>query len=335
MDKIASYNSKTEKGLRCELCPHYCILAEGESGKCKTRINRGGDLYAIGYGRPCSTNVDPIEKKPFYHFLPGSKAFSMATAGCNFTCLNCQNSSISQVSPLDTDQHELMPADVVALAIKNNCQSIAYTYTEPTVFCEYMLDTARLAREKGLKNVLISNGYINEKPLRELCQFVNAANIDLKCFSNETYRKLTGGSLKPVLNSLKILKEEGVWLEITNLIIPGWTEDTDSIKQMCEWLVASGMKDNPLHFSRFFPTYKLGETAPTPVETLLRAREIALEAGMRYVYLGNVQGTDMDHTLCPSCHKTLIKRQGNIVADMQRKQGKCGFCWEEIAGIWS
>lgn len=335
MEKPASYYSKTAKGLRCELCPHYCTLAEGESGKCQTRVCREGELYTLGYGQPCSINVDPIEKKPIYHFLPGSKALSIATAGCNFTCLNCQNSSISQVSPGNTDTFDLMPAAAVAMALKHNCQSIAYTYTEPTVFYDYMLDMATLARENGLKNVLISNGYINETPLRQLCQQLDAANIDLKCFSNETYRKLTGGFLKPVLNTLKILKEEGVWYEITNLIIPGWTDDTHSIKQMCQWLVASGMQDCPLHFTRFFPTYKLGEITPTPIEILLKAREIALEAGIRYVYIGNVHGTDQDHTLCPSCNKTLIKRQGYIIEDVQLKQGKCGSCGEEIPGVWS
>jgi pyruvate formate lyase activating enzyme len=335
MEKLALYYSKTEKGLQCTLCPHYCTLADGETGKCQTRVCRGGQLYSLGYGNPCSVNIDPIEKKPFYHFLPQSKAFSMATAGCNFSCLNCQNSSISQVSPVNTDKYDLMPAAAVAMALKHNNQSIAYTYTEPTVFYEYMLDTATLAREKGLKNVLISNGYINEQPLRALCQLLDAANIDLKSFSNETYRKLTGGSLKPVLNSLKILKEEGVWLEITNLVIPGWTDDLKLIKEMCQWLVAEGMQDNPLHFSRFFPTYKLTDTPPTPIETLLRAREIALEAGMRYVYLGNVSGTDLDDTVCPSCKRTLVKRQGYTVTDIQVKHCRCGFCGEEIAGVWS
>jgi pyruvate formate lyase activating enzyme len=335
MDKIASYYSKTEKGLRCNLCPHYCNLGEGETGKCLTRQNRKGELYAINYGQACSVNIDPIEKKPFYHFLPESKAFSFATGGCNFNCMNCQNCSISQASPGETVNYNLLPSELIALALKSKCQSIAYTYTEPTVFYEYMYDTALQAHERGLKNVMISNGYINEQPLRELCKLLDGANIDLKCFSNETYRKLTGGSLKPVLNSLKILKEEGVWLEITNLIIPGWTDDMETIQLMCEWLVESGMQDYPLHFSRFFPTYKLTEAPPTPANTLMKARKIALKAGLHYVYLGNVHGTDLDHTFCPSCRKKLVERQGYSIGKIDIKDGKCRFCGEVIAGVWS
>ena len=335
MEKLASYYSHTNVGLQCNLCPHYCLIAEGESGLCKTRVRRKGILYADSYGLPCSLNVDPIEKKPFYHFLPDSKAFSLATAGCNLTCLNCQNSSISQVSPSETDHYFFIPKELIELARNNKCQSIAYTYTEPTVFYEYMYDTARIAHAGGLNNVLVSNGFINEKPLRTLCKFLDAANIDLKAFTKETYVKLIGGKLNPVKKSLEILKEEGVWLEITNLIIPGWTDDLQMIEEMCTWLVASGMQDCPLHFSRFFPTYKLSDTPPTPIETLLKAREIALNAGMRYVYLGNVPDTDLDDTVCPYCKKTLVKRRGYTVSDIGVKHCRCGYCKEEIAGIWS
>jgi pyruvate formate lyase activating enzyme len=332
--KKASFYTKTSKGLRCGLCPNACIITEGESGTCKIRINKNDELFAINYGNPCSVNIDPIEKKPFYHFLPQSKAFSIATAGCNFTCLNCQNAQISQVSPLETDNYDLMPPDVVVLTLENNCQSIAFTYTEPTLFFEYMLDTAKLAHDAHLKNVLISNGFINEAPLIELCQFLDAANIDLKCFSNEIYRKLTGGTLKPVLNSLKTIKEEGVWLEITNLIIPGMTDDLAMIQKMCEWLVESGLQDCPLHFSRFFPTYKLKSTPPTPVETLDQAREIAMKAGIKYVYIGNVPGTAFDDTYCPSCKKTLIKRHGYSIDGNNIADGHCAFCGENIEGVW-
>jgi len=332
--KKASFYSKTPNGLRCGLCPNACIIKEGKSGNCKVRINKNNELFAINYGNPCSVNIDPIEKKPFYHFLPGSKAFSIATAGCNFTCLNCQNAQISQVSPLEIENYDLMPTDVVVLAIENMCQSIAFTYTEPTIFFEYLFDTARLAHGFKIKNVLISNGYIKETPLIELCQFLDAANIDLKCFSDEIYRKLTGGRLKPVLNSLKILKEEGVWLEITNLIIPGMTDDPGMIQKMCEWLYESGLKDCPLHFSRFFPTYKLKSTPPTPVDTLNKARDIALKAGIKYVYIGNVPGTDFDDTYCPACKKTILKRPGYSIDINNIVEGKCGYCGEEIAGIW-
>jgi pyruvate formate lyase activating enzyme len=335
MDRLATYYSHTNFGLQCNLCPHACLIAEGEVGQCRTRFRRKGELYSASYGLACSLNVDPIEKKPFYHFLPQSKAFSVATAGCNLTCLNCQNSSISQASPSATDHYDFKGKELVLLARNNKCQSIAYTYTEPTVFYEYMFDIARSARPAGLNNILVSNGYINQRPLRKLCGWLDAANIDLKSFSDETYVKLTGGTLKPVLESLKIIMQENVWLEITNLIIPGWTDDMETIRLMCDWLFEAGMADCPLHFSRFFPTYKLTEIPPTPVETLLEAREIALNAGMRYVYLGNVPDTDLDDTICPSCKKTIVKRQGYTVTDIQVKHCRCGFCGEEIAGVWS
>jgi len=331
---LAHYYTKTENGVVCGLCPNACLIKPSEKGFCRTRVNYKNDLYAINYGNPCSINTDPVEKKPLYHFLPESSAFSLATAGCNYTCLNCQNWEISQVSPFDTKNYDLFPENVVAYALKNNCESIAYTYTEPVVFYEYVYDTAKLAREKGLKNLFISNGSINEAPLRKLCKYLDAANINLKSFKEETYRKLNGGRLATVKNSLNIFKEEGVWLEITNLIVPGWTDDLDMIKEMCDWLYDAGFSNYPLHFSRFFPMYKLTQLPATPIEVLNKAHDIALAAGIRHVYIGNVPGTEYDDTYCPKCRKKIIERRGYTIISNAIKQGKCGFCGEQINGVW-
>lgn len=333
-NKKAHYYTKTDKGPQCGLCPNACIVPENGKSICNTRVNYQGDLYSIAYGNPCSINTDPIEKKPLYHFYPQSKAFSLATAGCNFTCLNCQNWQISQVSPFETENYDLMPADVLSHALKNNCKSIAYTYAEPVVFYEYVYDTSKLARAQGIKNIFISNGYINEKPLRDLCKYLDAANINLKSFTDEIYRKLNGGSLKPVMNALKIFHQEGVWLEITNLVVPAWTDNFDMIKKMCDWLYDAGLYNCPLHFSRFFPMYKLTQLPSTPVESLNKAREIALNAGIKYVYVGNVPGTEFDDTYCPSCKKMLIQRKGYTVLSNNIKNGKCAYCNESIHGVW-
>ncbi len=331
---LAHYYTKTEKGVICGLCPNACLIKPSDKGACQTRVNYKNDLYAINYGNPCSINIDPIEKKPLYHFFPESTAFSLATAGCNFHCLNCQNWQISQVSPFDTKNYDLFPKDVVAYAKKNDCKSIAYTYTEPVVFYEYAYDTAKLAREAGIKNVFISNGYINEIPLRKICKYIDAANINLKGFKDDIHRKLNGGMLEPVKKSLKIFKEEGVWLEITNLIVPSWTDDLDMIKAMCEWLYDEGFSECPLHFSRFFPMYKLTQLPTTPVDVLNKAHDIAIAAGIKYVYVGNVPGTEYDDTYCPKCHKKLVERKGYTIISNHIKDKKCGFCGEKINGIW-
>ncbi|MEI6765931.1 MAG: AmmeMemoRadiSam system radical SAM enzyme [Bacteroidota bacterium] len=333
--KQAAYFSKTDKGIMCGLCPNACIIPEKGTGICKTRVIFDDALYAINYGNPCSINTDPVEKKPLYHFLPQTTVFSLATAGCNFNCLNCQNWQISQVSPFETENYDLMPGDVVAYALKNKCTSIGYTYSEPVVFYEYVFDTAKLAHEKGLKNIFISNGYINETPLRAICKHLDAANINLKSFSDETYRKLNGGSLNTIKRNLNVFKEEGVWLEITNLVIPTWTDDMDMIKKMCDWLYNSGLGKFPLHFNRFMPAYKLTQLPVTPVETLEKARDIAINAGIEFVYIGNVPGTKSDDTYCPKCKKVLIERNGYTNISNNMKNGKCGFCNEPINGVWS
>lgn len=291
MKKEAAYQVQLSgQRVHCLLCPHHCVLKDGQTGLCRTRENVGGTLYSNAYGNPCSVAVDPMEKKPLYHFMPGSRILSIATAGCNLRCLNCQNWSISQKHPTEISAYELMPEAVVALAVREGTESIGFTYTEPTVFFEYMLETAKLAKRAGLKTVMVSNGYINPEPLRELCGYLDAANIDLKVFDESTHMKLTGATLKPVLDTLRMLKSEYVWLEITNLLVPGYSDDPVKIQEMCHWLVINGFSDTPLHFSRFFPNYKLPETKPTEVETVHRACEIAKKSGIRYVYAGNMPG---------------------------------------------
>ena len=330
----AMYYTVTPRGLKCLRCPNECTIKEGELGDCHNHLNYNGKLYTIAYGNPCAVHIDPIEKKPLLHFLPESRAFSIATAGCNLACLNCQNWSISQKSPRETRNFDLMPDKVVEAAIESNCESIAYTYSEPVTFYEYTYDTSILARNAGIKNVMVSAGYINEEPMRKLARVIDAANIDLKSFKDSIYLKLNAGKLEPILRTLKILNEEGVWLEITNLIVPGWTDDFDMIREMCNWLFENGFADNPLHFSRFYPMYKLTQLPPTPLSTLTKAREIALDAGIKYVYIGNVPGTEAENTICPECHKTIIKRRGYRILSKNIINGKCEYCGESIAGVW-
>ena len=332
--KESPYYLVTAKGVKCQICPNNCVIREGAESICRTHVVKDDKLYSIAYGNPCSVHVDPIEKKPLFHYLPATQSFSIATAGCTFACLNCQNWEISQKSPRETENVDLMPEKVVEQAISKQCKSIAYTYSEPISFYEYTYDTAKIAKSKGIKNLLISNGFINEKPLRELCKVIDAANINLKSFNDETYSKLNGGSLQPILNTLKILKEEGVWLEITNLVVPGWTDKPEMILGMCQWLVKNGFQSNPLHFSRFFPIYKLKNLPYTPVDFLDRAREIALNCGIQYVYIGNVPGTPAENTFCPKCKKIIVERKGFTILSNKITNSACGFCGNKIAGVW-
>ena len=332
--KEALFYTKTADGITCLKCPNYCKVGNNESGKCRNRVNYQGKLYSIAYGNPCAIHIDPIEKKPLYHFLPTTRAFSVAIAGCSFRCLNCQNWQISQVSPKETANDDLMPPALVEQCASNRCESIAYTYSEPTTFYEYVLDSARLARERKIKNVFKSNGYINEEPLRRLAGHLDAANIDLKCFDEGIYGRLAEGKLAPVLQTLKILKEQGVWLEITNLVIPSWTDNQDMIKKMCDWLAANGLSDCPVHFTRFTPLYKLTQLPYTPVSTLEKARDTALIAGLRYPYIGNVPGHPAENTYCHRCKKMIIERRGFTILSNHIQDSKCTFCGEKIPGVW-
>ena len=274
--------------VECLLCPHHCQIANGKTGICRSRRNHDGVLVSEVYGKPCSLAIDPIEKKPLYHFHPGTTCLSIACTGCNFRCLNCQNHEISQVAPGDVGHYDLSPEAVVSLCLEHHCPGIAYTYTEPLTYMEYVTDTARLAHEKGLWNILVSAGYVCQEPLADLLPYLDAANIDLKSFSDEIYQRVSGGHLQPVLDTILAMKEAGVWVELTNLVIPGVNDDMAMIRQMCQWLVSNSLADAPLHFSRFFPRYKMQEVPPTPVQTLKTAKQIALDTGIRYVYLGNV-----------------------------------------------
>jgi pyruvate formate lyase activating enzyme len=327
--------SEPAKGVSCLLCPRECAISDGETGFCRARKNSKGKLYALGYASPCAVHIDPIEKKPFYHVRPATASFSIASAGCNLRCKFCQNWQISQVSPLDTTNEQLPPEGVVEAALKSRCESITHTYTEPTNFYEYMLDVAMLAKKKGILTAYHSNGFINQEPLKVLCNYLDAADIDLKGFSQAFYSKLCEADLKPVLETLKTLKERGVWLEITNLIIPGQNDDPAMIGEMCTWIKANLGPDVPLHFSRFFPMYKMTNIAPTPVPTVERAREIALKTGLHYVYIGNVPGNAGESTYCPDCRKLIIKRVGYSVLSNEVKHGRCKFCGAGIKGLWS
>lgn len=332
--KEAYYYRTTNKGVQCLVCPHLCQLQEGQSGICRSRINHDGKLYTEVYGRACALHIDPIEKKPLYHFLPGSNSLSVATTGCNLSCKNCQNSTISQASPGQVKAVYLPPEELTETCVKHKCKSIAYTYTEPFTFYEYTLDSARLARQKKIKNVVVSAGYINPEPLDELCQYIDAANIDLKSFSNELYGKLSHGSLQPVLNTLLTLKAAGIWLEITNLLIPTLNDHPQQIADMCSWLTDHGFEETPLHISRFFPSYQLTDLPPTPIESMIMARDIAQEKGLKYVYLGNVPQEDGENTYCPSCQKLVIERRGYEVTGNHVVQDKCEYCGYKIAGVF-
>lgn len=282
------YQRLVNSFVECQLCPHHCHIADGKTGVCRSRRNDGSMLVSEVYASPCALAIDPIEKKPLYHFHPGTKCLSLACTGCNFRCLNCQNHDISQVSPEQVDHYHLTPSEVVSLCRKHHCPGIAYTYTEPLTYIEYITDTARLAHEAGLWNILVTAGYVCEKPLADLLPYLDAANIDLKSFSDDIYMRVSGGHLQPVLNTILAMRNAGVWMEITNLIIPTVNDDMDMIRQMCRWLIDHHLAESPLHFSRFFPRYKMQNIPPTPLQTLKTAKRIAEEEGLKYVYLGNV-----------------------------------------------
>lgn len=332
--RLALYQEESAKGVMCRICPNECVLKEGELSDCKNRIVKDGKLYTMAYGNPCAANLDPVEKKPLYHFIPSTITFSIATAGCNLACLNCQNWTISQKSPTETRNASMMPPEVIKNTLKYDCKSISYTYSEPITFYEYVYDTSTLAMESGLKNILVSNGYINSEPLVKLASVIDAANIDLKSFNDKTYLKLTGGKLKPVLDTLITMKENDVWLEITNLVVPEYTDKPGEIREMCKWLYANGFKDTPLHFSRFQPMYKLEQLPPTPVGTLNQAWEIAREEGIDHVYIGNVPGTHASDTICSGCGKIIVQRVGYRLTAYEIENGKCKFCGSSIPGVW-
>jgi pyruvate formate lyase activating enzyme len=334
--KLSPYFTPLNGGkIQCELCPTKCRVSKGERGLCRVRENRDGKYYSLVYGNPCAVHMDPIEKKPFFHVLPGTASFSIATVGCNFQCKFCQNWEISQASPEEVYNIDFPPESVVEKAKEMKARSIAYTYVEPTIFYEYMWDTGQLAKKAGLLNVCHSNGFINPDPLRNLCKVLDAANIDLKGFTESFYSELCDGELAPVLKTLKILKQEKVHVEITNLVIPTKNDEMSVVKEMCLWIKKELGTDIPIHFSRFYPLYKLRSLPPTPVSTLEKARAVALSSGLQYVYIGNIPGHEGENTFCPRCKKLLIQRTGYMVGEVHLKGGKCGYCGKPIPGIWA
>jgi len=323
------------KTIKCVLCPRECEVDPGERGYCEVRENRDGKYYSLVYGNPCAVQVDPIEKKPLFHVLPGTKSFSIATAGCNLDCKFCQNWEISQARPEETFNFQLSPEQVVKLARKTRCATIASTYVEPTVFIEYMLDIGKLAGKSGIIKIYHSNGFIRPQPLKDLLKVLGAACIDLKGFTDKYYREVTEGELEPVLDTIKAIHNYGTHLELVNLVLPGKNDNMDEIKKMCQWIETNVGPDVPLHFSRFYPRYKLKHLPPTPIATLEKAREVALSVGLHYVYIGNVPGHEAENTYCPKCHEMLIHRVGYRIVKNTLKNGHCPNCGTKIAGIWS
>jgi pyruvate formate lyase activating enzyme len=320
--------------VQCELCPKNCLIAPGQSGECRVRINVDGVLRSVVYGYPCSVSIDPVEKKPLFHFLPGTPILSIATVGCNLHCRNCQNWEISQANPEDTPAAYLPPDRLVAVTRQQECPSIAYTYTEPIIYYEYTYDTAKLAREAGIRNVLVTAGYVNEQPWRDLVRYVDAANIDLKAMTDEFYQKICSATLKPVQNALVVAKASGVLVEVTNLIIPTLNDQPERLRELARWIRAELGPDTPLHFSRFFAKYKMQNLPPTPLSTLDTARQIAMEEGLHYVYIGNIRSKEGQNTYCAGCKRLLIERSGYTILQNVLKDGRCPDCSKEVYGIW-
>ena len=339
--KEALLYQKLEGGrVRCVLCAHRCLIADGKRGLCQVRENREGTLYSLVYRRLISQAIDPIEKKPLFHFYPGSTAFSIATVGCNYRCTFCQNAEISQL-PRDQGRIEgrdVSPEAIVEAAQRYHVRSIAYTYTEPTVFFEYTYDIAQLAHRAGIANVYVTNGHMTPEMLEMVTSpdgppLIDAANVDLKAFRDAFYRQQCGATLQPVLDSLKMMKARGVWLEVTTLLIPGLNDSDEELDDIAQFIATDLGVDTPWHVSRFYPTYKLTDLPPTPVGTLHRARQIGLEAGLHYVYEGNVPGDGGEDTLCPQCGRGVIRRTGYTILNRNIREGVCAYCGASIDGV--
>ena len=328
------YEKLPHKKIKCVLCPRECVIDDRERGYCGVRENREGIYYSLVYSRPCTYHVDPIEKKPLFHFFPGSQAFSIATAGCNVNCKFCQNWEISQVRPEQIRSIYLPPDKTARSAKQSGSLSIAYTYSEPTIFFEYMEDTAIAGKEMGVKSVVITAGYISEKPLIQLCQNVDAIKVDLKAFTENYYRDVVNGELKPVLDSLITMLKHNVWTEIVYLVVPTLNDSEKEFSDLAKWIKKYLGSIVPIHFTRLHPSYLIKNLPPTPVKTLERAWEIARAEGLNYVYIGNVPGHDAENTFCPACGKIVISRRGYFIKDITIESGRCVNCSNEIAGKW-
>ncbi len=333
-ENLAKPHSHEPTTVRCLLCAQGCTIKSGERGKCRVRANVKGELRSLAYGRPLAVHIDPIEKKPFYHFLPGSDAYSLGTAGCPLRCKFCQNWTLSQASPEDNET-QYVPADQIARsAASNRSPVVAFTYNEPTVFTEYLLDIAGEARKRGIRSVMVSCGFMNEAPLAEMCRALDAIKIDLKGFNEDFYRKVSSAELKPVLRSVKQVAKSGVHLEIVNLMVPTLNDDAASVQGLIGWVAGELGPDVPVHFTRFHPDYQLLNLPPTPISTLERARDAAMAKGLHYVYVGNVPGHPGNHTYCPKCHAIVIRRNAFFVESMNLRKGACGACGTKIAGVF-
>ena len=352
MKEALYYRKLKNQIVNCNICKTNCVIKPNNLGNCGARKNIDGKLYSLVYSKPVSVSIDPIEKKPLYHFLPGSYALSIGTLGCNLHCLHCQNYDISQSKADQFNSKEITPKEIVETAIKNNCKSISYTYNEPTIFYEYVLETAKLARKKGIKNTMVTNGYINKEPLKELYPLIDAVNIDLKSLDEDFYKKVCSVRLKPILEAIKEIKllnpkdskglgnsknfqsKVGTWIELTNLIIPGYNDSKQQIEKLVKWVKENVGTRTPLHFSAFYPTYKMLDAERTPPQTLLKAKEIAKKHGLKYIYLGNTPLPGSGTTYCPKCNKPLIERGWFKVQISNIKKNSCPYCNEKIDGIF-
>ncbi len=337
--KAMFWEKQADKKVLCKLCPRECRVADVERGYCGVRENRGGDYQTLVYGALCSMNVDPIEKKPLFHYLPGTTAASIATAGCNMECKFCQNWEISQFRPEQVPSRAVTPAKLVDMVRdvpkRHACHTIAYTYSEPTVFYEFMHDAAAAARSKGIGSVSITNGYMLAEPLRQLCKQLTGIKIDLKAFTEDFYKDMCSAKLAPVLEALQVLASTGIWMELVILVIPTLNDSADEIRKMAKWVVKHLGPDVPMHFTRFHPVYRVKNLPRTPVQTVERARKVALDAGVRYVYIGNVPFNDGENTFCHACGKRLIQRRGFLVRENLIEGGACPGCKTKIPGVWS
>jgi len=333
MKEALFYKKLKDKVVQCKLCPRICTIKQGNRGNCGVRENTDGKLYSLSYGKPVSIVLDPIEKKPLYHFLPNQQTLSIATAGCNLHCLYCQNWEISQCKPEKAPSFSMSPERIIEEAIMRKVNIISYTYTEPTIFYEYMRDIARLAREKKINNATVTNAFINPEPLKEICKYLNASNVDFKG-SDKFYKELSGAWRKPVEEAIKIMFEKGVWIELTNLIIPGHNDKEKDIIEIINWIKKNLDVNVPLHFSAFYPAYKMLSTEPTRSKIVVKARQIAMDAGLHYVYTGNINDIKGSTTYCPKCKEPIIIRTGFMVKENRLIKGKCPKCGEKIAGVW-
>ncbi len=334
MKEAMFYEKLDEKKVRCFLCAHHCQIKDGKRGICYVRKNMDGTLYSLVYGKVISMHIDPIEKKPLFHFLPASTSFSIAAVGCNFRCEHCQNFEISQYPKEHEDipGHSVTPEDIVEAAARNGCESISYTYTEPTIFFEFAYDCAKLARQKGIRNVFVSNGYTTPEATKVIAPYLDGNNIDLKG-NDDFYKKLCGARVGPVKETIRLMKELGVWVEVTTLIIPDYNDSEEDLREIAGF-IASVSPSIPWHVTQFYPTYKLTDKPRTPVKTLRRAREIGAEAGLKYVYEGNVPGEGGENTYCPNCRELLIGRFGFSIGEIKIREAKCPKCGTAIEGVW-